>query len=104
MLISTDDGAGEIVASGEDTRFYDDIRCLAADWASHRGTPTAFVHMSDGTWREVQDASYTRSAFARTPMGSGLAAFATVAQARAADGSGRSLTWDEVVQSERGRP
>ena len=33
MLISTDSGGGEIVSATEDTRFYDDVGCLAADWA-----------------------------------------------------------------------
>src|SRR3989304_519965 len=37
MLISTESGGGEIVSATEDTRFYDDIGCLAADWAAHHG-------------------------------------------------------------------
>ena len=37
MLISSDRGGGEIMSSAEDTRFYDDIGCLAADWSTHHG-------------------------------------------------------------------
>src|SRR5690242_10075131 len=33
MLVSTEAGAGEIVSDHDDTRFYDDVGCLAADWA-----------------------------------------------------------------------
>ena len=36
MLISTDKGGGEIVAGNQETRFYDDIACLAADWSAHK--------------------------------------------------------------------
>ena len=104
MLISTDDGAGEIVAPGEDTRFYDDIGCLAADWASHRHSATGFVHLRNGEWSEVEVASYARPASVRTAMGSGLAAFATGAQAREADRSGQTMTWDEVVRLAGERP
>ena len=104
MLISTDEGAAEIVAPGEETRFYDDIGCLAADWASHRHPATGFVHLRNGDWSEVQIASYARPASVRTAMGSGLVAFATSAQARAADWTGQSLTWGEVVRQAGERP
>jgi hypothetical protein len=103
MLISSDEGAGQIVSSDEETRFYDDIGCLAADWAAHRGSATAFVHLKDGGWSDAAIASYARPTSARTAMGSGLAAFATAAAARAADRSSQSLTWDEVVKL-RGEP
>ena len=32
MLISSERGTGEIVSPTDDTRFYDDVACLAADW------------------------------------------------------------------------
>jgi len=103
MVISTDDGAGEIVAAGEDTRFYDDIGCMAADWAAHRDA-TAFVHARGGVWMNAAAAAYARPAAARTAMGSGVVAFATAADAGAADPGGRALTWDEVVAFAGGRP
>jgi len=97
MVISSEDGTGEILASNEDTRFYDDVRCLSADWAAHHRSAAAFVHLRDGGWIDARSASYGRPLSARTPMGSGLVAFATPELARAADRSGQSLTWDEVV-------
>src|SRR5262245_29119636 len=87
MVISSDEGAGQIVSSDEDTRFYDDIGCLASDSAIRHGSGAAFVHARSGAWIDAGTASYARPAGARTPMGSGLAAFATEAAARAADQS-----------------
>ena len=75
MLISTDSGGGEIVSATEDTRFYDDIGCLAADWEAHHGDARAYVRVAGG-WRDAQAASFAQPADARTAMGSGVVAFA----------------------------
>ena len=99
MLISTEQGGGQIVSTHAETRFYDDVACLAADWNAHRDQATAYVHLGGGGWSEAKDASFARPAAAQTPMGSGLVAFATIAEARAADGGGRVLTWADVVSS-----
>lgn len=97
MLISSDAGGGQIVSSHDETRFYDDLGCLAADWAAHHDSATAFVRIAGGGWREARDASYARPAGLSTAMGSGIAAFATIADARAADRDQRALTFDDVV-------
>jgi nitrous oxide reductase accessory protein NosL len=97
MLISSENGGGEILSAGEDTRFYDDIGCLAADWGAHRDGARAFVRLGSGAWADAQHASYAQPRSARTPMGSGLAALATAAEARAADRAGRALTWNDVM-------
>lgn len=98
MLISTQRGAGQIVSATEDTRFYDDVGCLAADWAARHGEARAFVRLADGTWSEAQAASFAQPADARTSMGSGVVAFALIADARAADRAGRALTFDDIVR------
>jgi hypothetical protein len=98
MLISTQSGAGQIVSATEDTRFYDDIGCLAADWAAHHGEARAFVRLADGTWSEAQAASFAQPADARTSMGSGVVAFTLIADARAADRAGRALTFDDIAR------
>lgn len=98
MLISSDAGGGEIVSSSEETRFYDDLACLAADWASHRTGARAFVRVANGQWREAADASYARPVGTMTPMGSGIAAFATIAEARAADRTGHALIFEDLVR------
>jgi len=97
MLISTAEGAGQIVSAREDTRFYDDVACLAADFAAHARDVTAFVRVQGGGWSEVRAASFVRLSGSRTAMGSGFQAYSTSEQARAADREGRTLTWDEVV-------
>ncbi len=98
MLISTDKGGGEIVSANEETRFYDDIACLAAGWLAHHDEAIAYVRLSDGAWSEAHDASYAQPATAHTAMGWGFAAYATIAEARASDRDGRVLSWDDVVK------
>ena len=99
MLISTDIGGGQIVSADDDTRFYDDIGCLAADWRARPGHGRAFVRIASGGWSDAVDASFARPAAVATAMGSGIVAFALAADARAADREGRALTFDEVVRT-----
>lgn len=98
MLISTDRGAAEIVSTGEETRFYDDIGCLAADWEAHQGNARSFVRVADGRWVDTSDASFAQPAGERTAMGSGVVAFAAAGEARAADRAGRALVFGDVVR------
>jgi len=106
MLISNERGSGEMVSADGDTRFYDDIACLAADWIAHahaaRGA-RAFVSLPGG-WTDVNDAAYARPASARTAMGSGIAAFASIDDAEAADDGGRAMTFDDVVRLSGEKP
>ena len=97
MLISTDSGGGEIVSATEETRFYDDIGCLAADWEAHHRNGRAYVRVA-GRWMDTQEASFAQPADARTAMGSGVVAFEARGQAQAGDRAGRALTFDEIVR------
>ena len=97
MLISTDSGGGEIVSATDDTRFYDDIGCLAADWEAHHDHARAYVRVAGG-WRDVQAMSFAQPADARTAMGSGVVAFVAPGDARAVDRAGRALTFSEIVR------
>jgi len=103
MLISTDKGAGEIVSPHDETRFYDDIGCLAADWQAHAGGDVAYVRIG-GEWSEATVAAFAQPATTRTAMGSGWAAYANAEEARAVDRNRRAHTWDEVVWLTGGRP
>ena len=96
-------GGGEIVAAGEDTRFYDDVGCLAADAASRPERSKVYVRLAGDTFVEAAAAFYARPAGARTPMGSGLVAFGTADEARAADRAGHVLGWNDVLQA-KGEP
>jgi nitrous oxide reductase accessory protein NosL len=84
MLISTEAGSGQIVNSDADTRFYDDVGCLAADWAGHLRGDHPFVRLATGEWIDAAVAVYARPAAARTSMGSGLVAFRSQADAAVA--------------------
>ena len=97
MLISSESGSAQIVSGREDTRFYDDVGCLAADWHSHGAQGTAFVRLSDGRWIDVKAGFYARPASARTPMGSDVVAYDTPADAAEADRDRRARTWLEIV-------
>ena len=96
MLISTEEGAAQIISPGEDTRFFDDVACLAAAWQNHPATARAFVRLHGGIWADVESTSFARPRSAHTAMGSGIVALATLAEARAADSDGRSFSWDDV--------
>jgi len=101
MLISTARGAAEIVSASGETRFYDDIGCLIADWKrNHDESAHPFVMDQDG-WVDGAAAWYAEPAAQRTAMGSGLAAFARADAARAADRNGRPLTWQDVTADKR---
>jgi nitrous oxide reductase accessory protein NosL len=104
MLISSDHGGGQIVSSSADTRFYDDIACLAADFKNRSGDAAAFVRLSDGRWLDAFAASYAQPDGVRTAMGSGFAAFASIADARSADRAGHPLTFEEVTRRAGERP
>ena len=103
MLISTDRGAGQIVSAEEDTRFYDDIGCLAADWAEQRNQATPYVRVYKGDWKDARKAVYANHIESRTAMGSGLVAFDTEEEAHLVSPDSGMLTWDEVV-SRRVKP
>ena len=97
MLISTERGNAQIVSATEETRFYDDIGCLSADWPAHSAGAHAFVRVAGG-WADAGTAAYARPSGARTAMGSGVVAFASAADARAAAGGPDVMTFDNVVQ------
>lgn len=99
MLLSTDIDAAQIVSSSEETRFFDDIGCLAASWSARQADGVAFVRTSAGVWSDASGLWYARPAAVRTAMGSGFRAYATADAARAADRNGTAMTWDQVIAS-----
>jgi hypothetical protein len=94
MLISNEAGSAQIVSAGTDTRFYDDVGCMAADWAGHARGDRAFVRVATGAWIDAADAVYARPTAARTAMGSGLVAYRSAADANGA----ATLTFEDVVR------
>jgi hypothetical protein len=101
MLVSRERDAAQAVFPDEDTRFYDDIGCLARDRAL--GTRARLYVQADGGsgWLAAEQAAFARPAGHETPMGYGLAAFGDAAKARAADREGQARRWADVLAEAR---
>lgn len=96
MLVSSEADSAQWVASGEETRFYDDIGCLATDDWAPSGRSGRFVR-AGGRSVPVERAFFARPRGASSPMGYGVVAFADRAQAASRDRGGRAYTWTELV-------
>ena len=94
--------ASQIVAAGEEPRFFDDLGCLAAYLSGHPAGSGARIYVADhrsGQWVEASAALFGRDEALPTPMNSHLFAHAS-AESRAADTSvrgERTLTSSEVL-------
>jgi hypothetical protein len=104
MLVSRLDDAAQVVAPDVEPKFYDDRGCLAADVDAGGTGAQLYVQLDGGTgWIEVDDAVFAFPAGFRTPMGYGVTAFRTAAEAAKADREGAARTWSEVVKEVRNR-
>lgn len=97
MMISSEPQSAQWVVPGEETRFYDDIGCLAADDRPRAEGGARFVHVDRARWARVETAFYARPADESTPMGYGVVAFSSRADASARDRQGRARTWEELA-------
>lgn len=98
MIISDEKNAAQAVSAREDTRFYDDIGCLAHDRAAHAKGSRLFARDAQGTgWLAVDEAWFARSGRLSTPMGHGIGAYSTEAAALAAADDARALRWADLV-------
>lgn len=101
MIISDERFAAGYVLPGGEVRVFDDIGDLVL-WLAERPEEGAvpFVHDYEShAWLRAESAFYVRSPEIRSPMGFGLAAFATKERARAlaAGKQGEVLTWQQLV-------
>lgn len=95
--------ASQLLAFGEEPRFFDDLGCLAAYLSTHPAEEGATTYVADhatGEWVEASRAVYGRDEALATPMNSHLFAYATEA-ARAGDPGvkGQVVTYAEVFGS-----
>lgn len=78
MAVSSAGVVAQLVAPGEDPRFFDDIGCLASFLNDHPEQPAgAIAYVADHrtrTWVRADAALYTRVPDLETPMGSHLVA------------------------------
>lgn len=88
MAVSERRFAAQLVAAGEEPRFFDDIGCLGGYVrAQHgrlaRGSRAYVVDHRTGAWLRAAQAVYTRLPQLQTPMGSHVVAHADEASRRA---------------------
>jgi hypothetical protein len=80
MIVSDVHLAAQIAVPGEESRFFDDIACLADYLQKHPQTALATVYVADhrtGEWVPVEQAIFGRLPRPSTPMASGLLAHAS---------------------------
>lgn len=91
MTVSDARMASQIVAPGEEPRFFDDLGCLRSFLQREALAPGAAIFVADhrtGAWVAAGTAVFTRVDTLATPMGSHLIAHASVAS-RDADPNAR---------------
>jgi copper chaperone NosL len=99
MMVSQLQHAAQAVAPGVEPRFYDDRGCLAADVAALPPGALLFVQQDNASgWIDVSSAFFAFPSGLRTPMGYGVTAFSTEADAARVDRDGRALRWADVVR------
>lgn len=80
MVVSDLHFAAQIVASGEEPLFFDDLGCLSTYLQRERPSPAAVIYVADhrtGSWITASSAVYTRPPGPSvTPMGGGTIAHA----------------------------
>jgi hypothetical protein len=101
MLISRLYHAAQAVYADADTRFYDDVGCLATDDEARAGRYQFYVHTAVSQWTDVADARFVLGSGARTPMGYDVIALGPGEQ-RPGTEDLRAMTWDEL-QNELGQ-
>jgi hypothetical protein len=104
MLISSSDNAGEMITSGGEPQFYDDIGCLAGDAAHTVAGTRLWVHRANGDgWIEAESAWFAESR-RRTPMGHGVLAYASQEEAGREDVDSRARRWDDIIKRTARQP
>jgi copper chaperone NosL len=93
MLISSARDAGQTRAAGQETRFYDDIGCLAADRAAASAGSVSYVHLATGEWATAESAWFAIEPEHETPMNYGVVAYATHNEAERRDREHRVRRW-----------
>jgi copper chaperone NosL len=96
-----DAAAAELREDGERRMLrFDDVGCLARWEAKSAAAPDRrWVHdLTSAAWIDADAAFFIHAANLPTPMGSGLAAFASAAEADAAAGErgGERLSWEQI--------
>jgi copper chaperone NosL len=107
MAVSSARFASQVVAPGEEPRFFDDLGCLAAYLHEHPAQPAgAVAYVADhrtAAWVPAADAIFTKVPALETPMGSHVVAHASAAS-RDADEAARGGTPVDAAEFFGGLP
>jgi hypothetical protein len=101
MLISSERHAAQVVSQSEETRFFDDLGCLATSGLRIAADAKAFVHAEDAGWIDAELAVYAAAHGVRTPMGYDVAAFARPPAALPASAVRTWTTLQETLEAHR---
>lgn len=101
MAVSDPRVAAQIVADGEEPRFFDDIGCLAKWLNENRAPDAAVAFVADhrnGRWTPARTALYSKVPHRATPMGSNILAHADLGSRNQDDAArtGEPLGLDQV--------
>jgi copper chaperone NosL len=101
MIISDERFAAAYTTTGRTHRLFDDIGDMALYHSTHREDVARFwVHDFESLeWLDAERAWYVRSDGIMTPMGHGVAAYATLQSAQAAVErvGGNVLEWQQII-------
>lgn len=95
MIISDGVYAGQVRNVNESYSKFDDIGCLVAFMKKHRPTNVWVADFSTGQWIKAETARFVKSAKIKTPMASGIVAFAD--EASAAKSGTSALGWQDLI-------
>jgi copper chaperone NosL len=100
MMVSEQRFASQVVAPGEEAKFFDDLGCLRGFLKDTPPTAGAIAYVADyrtGAWTRAARAVYVRHDQVQTPMGSHLLAFADAASRDAGpEGKGTPMSVTEL--------
>jgi hypothetical protein len=102
MIVSNAQFAAQIVASGEEPLFFDDLICLSNHRRREAPKPGAVVYVADhltSEWVPARRAVFTRTPEVSTPMGGGIIAHsgATARDRDPASRGGTNVPASEII-------
>lgn len=95
MIISDRVYAAQVRNVNETYSKFDDIGCLVTFMKKHRPTDVWVADFSTGQWLKAEAAHFVKSAKIKTPMASGIVAFAD--EASAAKSGTSALGWQDLI-------
>ena len=98
MLVSDTRFVAQLVTEHGRHKKFDSIECLLDGLRTETGHRSIWVTnlVNPGQWIEAEKATFIKSEMIKSPMGGGIAAFETAAEAKSLI-DGTPLTWRELT-------